>query len=262
METNNEDLCAPPIVSKVTQFTILGERCSGTNYVEKLISKNFDIDLTWDYGFKDYSSSRCYKHFFGFSDDYADNVECDKCLFVCIVRDPYEWIGSLFRNPFHLNPKMLENGWDSFLTAEFCSFYDKQDVHGEMYGKERMGDRNLYTKQRYKDIFEARKVKLTFLYEEMPKLVKHCIFVKYEDVRDNTLQFLKNLQSEYCLKRKIINDTNTNAPFIDVKTYKGQSNNKKLFKPIIYKHRIPKVYCNKIKECIDWDIENVVGYFS
>ena len=41
----------------VKYFTIYGERCSGTNFIERAIVKNFEIELTWKYD---------YKHFFGF----------------------------------------------------------------------------------------------------------------------------------------------------------------------------------------------------
>jgi hypothetical protein len=30
----------------ITKFTIYGERCSGTNYLEELILINFDVTLT------------------------------------------------------------------------------------------------------------------------------------------------------------------------------------------------------------------------
>ena len=73
-------------------FTIFGERCSGTNYLEQLILKNFEIDITWKYG---------WKHFSGFN-NYKDS---DDVLFLCIVRNPFNWIDSLFKFKYHLaNP--------------------------------------------------------------------------------------------------------------------------------------------------------------
>ena len=42
------------------KYTIYGERCSGTNYLESIININFDSNITWEYG---------WKHFFGFQDD-------------------------------------------------------------------------------------------------------------------------------------------------------------------------------------------------
>ena len=49
----------------VNKFTIYGERCSGTNYLEEIILHNFNINVTWDYG---------WKHFFG-SYDFKNTEE-------------------------------------------------------------------------------------------------------------------------------------------------------------------------------------------
>ena len=43
----------------ITKFTILGERASGTTFLQHAIRENFNLSVTWEYGFK---------HFFGFSD--------------------------------------------------------------------------------------------------------------------------------------------------------------------------------------------------
>ena len=34
------------------KFVILGERCSGTNFLEEVITQNFDITYTSEYGSK------------------------------------------------------------------------------------------------------------------------------------------------------------------------------------------------------------------
>lgn len=36
----------------ICKYTIYGERSSGTNYLENLITLNFDVTLTWKYGWK------------------------------------------------------------------------------------------------------------------------------------------------------------------------------------------------------------------
>ena len=100
----------------ITKFTILGERRSGTNFLEECILKNFDINLTWEYG---------WKHFFGFN-TYENS---DDTLFIAIVRDPHTWMNSLYRKPFHLQ-KNLRKNIHNFLNDEFWSFYDHKN-HGK-----------------------------------------------------------------------------------------------------------------------------------
>lgn len=41
----------------IKKVTIYGERCSGTNYLEELLTENFDVTLVWDYGWKHFSVS-------------------------------------------------------------------------------------------------------------------------------------------------------------------------------------------------------------
>lgn len=147
----------------IKNFTIYGERCSGTNYLEQLMLMNFDIKLTWKYG---------HKHFFGFS----NLSNSDDTLFIGIVRNPYKWINSLYREKHHL-PSSLFDSFDSFLNNEFWSHNDA--------GHELMGDRHIYTKKRYKNIFEMRYTKMKFLSEDMPKKVKNYIFIRYEDLLTN-----------------------------------------------------------------------------
>ena len=153
----------------ITKVTIYGERCSGTNYLEDLIKLNFDCEITWKYG---------WKHFFGFS----DLSNSDDTLFICISREPYLWFNSLYRTPYHLSYS-LRNNVNNFLNNRFFSFDDNNKNIDET--KIMINDKNIYTKEFYKNIFEMRHIKLKFLIEDMPKKVKNYIFIKYEDLLNN-----------------------------------------------------------------------------
>jgi len=156
----------------IKNVTIYGERCSGTNYLENLISMNFDTTITSEFG---------WKHFFGFT----DLCNSHHTLFIGIIRDPYEWINSLYREKHHIS---YFHNIDTFLNNEFYSTFDNKS--------EIMSDRNIYTKERYKNIFEMRHTKLKFLIEDMPLLVKNYIFIRYEDLIndfDNTMNKIKEM---------------------------------------------------------------------
>lgn len=150
------------------KYTIFGERCSGTNYLENIINMNFDVTVTWEYG---------WKHFFGFQDNSLKNS--DDTLFICIVRNLPDWINSFYRTPHHVPKykKMLckEKRLDEFLNKEFYSVFDKDQT-------ERMEDRNIYTGERYKNIFELRHTKLNWMLEDLPNKVENCIFIRHEDL--------------------------------------------------------------------------------
>uniref|UniRef100_A0A6C0D094 Sulfotransferase domain-containing protein n=1 Tax=viral metagenome TaxID=1070528 RepID=A0A6C0D094_9ZZZZ len=145
------------------KFTIFGERCSGTNFLEELVFLNFDTELTWDYGFK---------HFFGF-----DSFEgSEDTLFICIVRHAFTWINSLRSNPHHLIPGMLKDT-QTFLSHRVVSLDES--------GKLIRSDHHIETRKPYKNLYELRRVKNDFLIHRLPQLVKNYIFFRYEDLCDN-----------------------------------------------------------------------------
>lgn len=168
-------------MTTIQKITIYGERCSGTNYLETLLAENFnDYKLTWEYG---------WKHFFG----HQNLQNSDDTLFICIVRNQVDWVNSLYRRKYHI-ANHLRLSVENFLNKEFYSYNDQ--ASGSKDGTEIMEDRNIYTGERYKNIFELRHTKLKFLYKDLPKLVKNYIFIKHEDLINNfekTMIKIKNI---------------------------------------------------------------------
>jgi hypothetical protein len=158
----------------MNKVQIYGERCSGTNYLQELITNNFDVKITWEYG---------WKHFFGF----RDLTNSDDVLFIGIIRSLDDWVNSLYREKYHLPPELTENE-HSFLTYEFYSIYENNN--------EIMDDRNIETLERYKNIFELRHVKNKYLIETMPKLVKNYILITYEELCDNFYETMNNIKNK------------------------------------------------------------------
>ena len=173
---------------KISKVQIYGERCSGTNYLENLLKINFDIDITWEYG---------WKHFFGFNDDKY--INSDDTLFICIVRDIYDWINSFYRELHHLPLKYMidlshNDKINIFLNNEFYSIDDNNPGKID-FDKEIMEDRNIYTNLRYKNIFELRHIKLKYLIDDLPKKVKNYVFIKYEDLLDDFIYTMNKIKN-------------------------------------------------------------------
>lgn len=212
----------------IKKIKIYGERCSGTNYLEELLINNFNVNIitqnihhTCSYG---------HKHFFGFS----NLRNSDDVLFIGIVRNVTDWINSLYRNPWHLSKKITKNE-NTFLNNNIYSLFR---------GKEIMEDRNIYTKKRYKNIFELRHTKNKFLVEDMPKLVKNYLLITYDDLLNN-FTYNMNLIKNFNLQIK----NNIDFP-LNIMYYKKNKN--KLYKRkknIIAKEKIIKkanLYYEKI----------------
>ena len=101
----------------IKKVQIYGERCSGTNYLEDLITKNFNVEITWEYG---------WKHFFGFCEEKL--VNSNDTLFICIIRDIYSWINSFFRELHHLPIKYMIDLTIEDKIFKFLTFYDDRDL--------------------------------------------------------------------------------------------------------------------------------------
>lgn len=196
------------------KFTIYGERCSGTNYLEQLMLLNFEVDIVWDYG---------WKHFFGF----YDLTNSEDVLFIGIVRNLPDWVNSLYREKHHLPPELTKN-IDTYLNGTFYSLQGNNELLNPFYPilkDEILFDRNLETNKRYRNIFELRHVKNKFLIETMPTLVKNYCLITYDNLLENFDSVMEQIKN-YGLQVK----SNIEFPLnTDIHLYKG-----------IYKHIFKK----------------------
>jgi hypothetical protein len=161
----------------ITQYTIYGERHSGTNWLAKIIKKNFDLPLTWKYD---------HKHFFGCC-DWSTINNANNILFIGIVRNIYGWIKGMYRIPYHLESKHILNinPWKSTIgnNIQLC-------------------DSHWYTKELYDDIFDMRYHKLYFLNYIMPYLATNFILLRYEDLILHYEDIINQIEHTYNLNRK------------------------------------------------------------
>ena len=215
----------------INRFSIYGERCSGTNFLEKAILANFDLAVTWNYG---------WKHFFGHHDFTKYNND-DTTLFICIIRSPIDWIDSFFKELHHIP---LENrlNLNTFLFNTFYSVYGN---------KETMEDRHIITKERYKNIFELRRVKNNFLIFDLTKLVKNYVIIKYEDLNSNYESVLEYIRVKFNLQKRF-------DIYKKIESHKGKNEKKYVKKDIALNDK----EINIIKKNLDITQENILGYLT
>lgn len=209
---------------KITKFCILGERCSGTRYINYLINLNFNL--------KDYTQIVCHKHFFEhplyFGRDFQkpdvsknQRLDFDEIMFLGIVRDPHMWLNSLKKYKYHLNDDFTQNLRNYLNNKPLDMYPDRR--HSNMFLKKKPtlkkankndnknNKRNMFvghniksinpeTGKMYKNIFQLRDVKARFLKYKMPKIVKNYMFIRYEDLIKDYKVFLNNLVETFDLE--------------------------------------------------------------
>ena len=166
-----------------TQFTIFGERCSGTNYLELLITANFHINVTWEYGWKHMRSQPTCR-----------NSKTNETLFIGVIRNEIDWLNSFKRSPYHV-PDVLSNNLSAFLFDPFYSVINNKII------------------ERANNIFDLRARKNKYLKETMPTLVNNYMLFQYEEISKNYESILTNLQLKFNLKPK-------NNKFKNITSYK------------------------------------------
>ena len=192
---------------RLTRFNILGERCSGTNAMQKLLTANFHIEVTQDFH---------HKHFFGFPDPAHPLHEADCVLFVGSVRHPVDWLSSFYHNLWQLDQWQFTS-WSAFLTLPIVSYAEpkmnktleryspsrRADKRAEMLRREIRRDRNPAAPERHwRDVFELRRVKLLYMLDAFPQLVRNYVLVRTEDLVTHSAAFLDLLEARFNLSRR------------------------------------------------------------
>jgi len=196
---------------KITHFSILGERCSGTNFLEEAMVNNFNITYTAKYG---------NKHFFCFNQYESDKTLTNNTLFIGIIRDPIYWLNSFSKELYHI-PEINKTNLSTFLFNEFYSVEDEKNNNNNnfiinSYKKNNnlnRKDLNYITGKKYKNIFEMRKMKNDFLMNIMPQKVNNYILINYEDLLYNYDETLIKIKEQFILIQKI-------NSFVKIEKYK------------------------------------------
>lgn len=145
-------VCARAAVPDSLQ--VLGERNSGTNFVQTVMKRNLALAPTRILG---------WKH--GFPHMLAVP---NRVLVVAVVRNPFDWSRSMHAKPWHAPAEMQRLEYSEFIRAPWESVVDRRDYFGLPEGDARLGaplqlDRHPLTGAAFANIFEMRNAKLEAL---------------------------------------------------------------------------------------------------
>lgn len=206
----------------IDQFSIYGERHSGTNFLEQCISQQFGLNKTEFYG---------HKHFFGWVKPETITYKGRHTLFACTVRNPYDWIMAMISLPHHIHVHRYQD-IEKFLLDEW---YSVNHLNNEI-----LEDRNYINKKRYQNIFELRKYKNIYLSQIMPIIAQNYLLISYDTFLKNHKNYLNIISNRLNLRTK-------NPPPEPI--YKSA-------------YHMPSNIKDIIDQNIDWSIEESLGYFK
>lgn len=209
------------IYPSITEYVLYGERHSGTNFFSSILNQYLTIPRSEKFGFK---------HWFGFT-DHKLIVSSPRTLFVCIVRNPYDWLNGFYLTPYHV-PRKNQRTFDMFISKEWYSIND--------IGEELLEDRNYLSKNRYLNILEMRKYKLYYLRQILYNICDNYILVRYEDLIQNPISIIHFINNYFSIT---MNYENKHIHILP----KG-------------KYYTDPTALDFINQNIDWNIEHMVGY--
>ena len=262
---------------RIKQFSLLGERCSGTSYLQRLLEANFDMSNTDDYH---------HPHFFGIEQADHPFKQSDCVLFVGVIRDPLEWLDCFYKYQWQLD-QWRYTDWHSFLTQPIVS-YAEPDMNytlSELSEAERPAARQAMLENpiwqdhnfadpelsEWQDVFQLRQVKATFMVDTWPNLVRNYVMVRLEDLQAHKDRFLHTLQLWFNIrpKRRVpaeqVEITADSSPpaYLDVRMDLDVSNDGGRLHGVEHsKSQIPSSVRELIWERLDWDLETAIGYSS
>lgn len=205
---------------KITEFALMGQRCSGTKFTEGLIKKHFPSYFF--YPSTKYGEKIPHKHHWPLLDGLHDYsfLHNENCLFILVVRNPYAWLSSLFSHK-ELVPYNVRGTFYNFISSEFK--YREPGIQ-----------------QSFSNILDARNVEMRN-YLAIGNKVGNFLIVRYEDVSKNPKKFIDFMADQFNLSGK--REVMTVEPYAQRK-YKSMS--------------APSI--DFIDNNLAWDVEELIGY--
>jgi hypothetical protein len=222
----------------VRWLQLFGERCSGTNFVAQLLRRNaWRLSPTDRHG---------WKH--GFVDEVRGPAE--DTAFLLVVRDPFDWAQSLWRQPWHAAEPLRDATFSDFVRMEWhCEWgRDMELANGDpRIGSEMLHERDPATGERFVDIFALRAAKLR-AHLSLRDRVRRFSVAQYERVAAEPRAFCREFCAEHGIARW--------PWFRPVRTFKGGAD------PFVPKAREPmrREDVLHIASRLDAALEREVGY--
>lgn len=228
----------------IEKIQILGERCSGTNYLDNLIQINYNIIPTYEFS---------NKHFFTQERIPTDR---DDLLVLMIVRNPYDWLRSLHTTPHHIYDH--DSNFSNFIRKIIISkekYYnilgsdDPHIINNKAYLRKDYTGEDYIDIEFFQSVIDMRTYKMKLMLE-IKKSIKHAEIISYDDLVNN-VNILDDIAKKY-------NIPLNHETIVNTSEYKhdgiGTVFSKKKYFAI---NNCDLTYLNNK---LDWNLENQFGF--
>ena len=235
-------------VNPITKLSIYSERCSGSNYVYRLILENTHL----------IQAPLCHKHFppwfnlprecwSGLPQAY-DFENTDDTLFILVVRDPYEWSKSFHRKPWCASYNLRRLAYSDFIRAKWITDPSDPAILYEVLNNPWV-DKDPDTLEPFGNIFKLREAKLKNMLEVQAKVL-NFLLINYEEARDHPKELLEKISVKFGIELK--------EDFNPIYNYKGDLN-QGIYHPKKYSS-ISSKDISFINSQLNKSLEESVGY--
>jgi len=229
----------------INGLQIYSERCSGSTYLNRLLLANFSFEKNQNFGPKHFSPwfSLPIGHYCGPHHHYTLEGN-EETLFIVIFRDPYDWLRSFHRNPWHASGRLWGRPFGEFIRSAWE--VDDPELKKTISP---LIDRDPKTKQLFKNVIKLRTAKI-YNMMMVKDLVNNIYYINYEVLREYPEEVINEIAKIFGLTPKI--------PFTNIIRYKGNQQ-KKIYNKKTYR-RIRKKDLRYINEQLDHGLEESIGY--
>jgi len=227
----------------IKSLQIFSERCSGSNYFHQLLNANFFFEKNWAYGHKHFPPwfTRSIDQVIGNPNQYTFEGNEDT-LFVVIFRNPYDWLRSLHRFPFHATAKLHGRPFGEFIRIPWEVDPKLRKIVNPLI------DLNPATDQPFENVIHLRTAKIQNMLL-IKERVSNIYYINYERVRDYPEEVINEIARVFGLVPK--------QSFISISYYKD--NKMQPYKKKKYQ-RIRKKDVAYINSQLDHQLEESIGY--
>ncbi|MEO9894908.1 MAG: hypothetical protein ABJD13_00820 [Paracoccaceae bacterium] len=149
----------------ITQFQVIGERSSGTNFTKRLLGRNTDLTPTEALGWKHGAPG-------------AFAIPPNLAVILC-VRRADDWARSMHAKPWHTSPALQALEFPDFLRASWDTRLDRPRYFGDTLldgtrGQPLQPDRDPITGAQFENLFALRQSKMRAM---LSYVGRDCTFV-------------------------------------------------------------------------------------